>query len=261
MTRRPRAVPSRRRRPGSWARDRRARVARPCRGRRPPPSPADGREGRRARHGPGRWRHGQERYDQDGWYGRPGGEPRHAEHGGAAGRDGRLCRGNGGTHRQSGRRGGQQTGRPPAARDPSPQDPRPGKGPTPGQPTHARQGSRPAPQPPQDPQPEERQARIETRAATRAAHAARKGTAVPGAPGVPGSAPAGQGAGTAAIPGLPVPAADTPLGSSSPSAPSTQERPGGRPTHVPGTAAQQAFISQVAPGPSRCRAGTASRLR
>jgi hypothetical protein len=51
------------------------------------------------------------------------------------------------------------------------------------------------------------------------------------------------------IPGLQVPAADTPLGSSSPSAPSyTRNAPAAEATHVPGTAAQQAFISQVAPG-------------
>ncbi len=51
------------------------------------------------------------------------------------------------------------------------------------------------------------------------------------------------------IPGLQVPAADTPIASSSPSAPSyTRNAPAAEATHVPGTAAQQAFISQVAPG-------------
>ena len=59
----------------------------------------------------------------------------------------------------------------------------------------------------------------------------------------------GQRAGTAAIPGLVAPSAQAPGRSSSPAAPSyTRNAPPAESTHVPGTAAQQAFISQVAPG-------------
>jgi len=59
----------------------------------------------------------------------------------------------------------------------------------------------------------------------------------------------GQPAGTAAIPGLVAPTATAPRHSSSPAAPSyTRNAPPAESTHVPGTAAQQAFISQVAPG-------------
>ena len=58
-----------------------------------------------------------------------------------------------------------------------------------------------------------------------------------------------QRAGTAAIPGLVAPSAQAPARSSSPAAPSyTRNAPPAESTHVPGTAAQQAFISQVAPG-------------
>jgi flagellum-specific peptidoglycan hydrolase FlgJ len=61
--------------------------------------------------------------------------------------------------------------------------------------------------------------------------------------------PSGQHAGTAAIPGLEAPSAGTSGGSSSRTAPSyTRNVPPAESTHVPGTAAQQAFISQVAPG-------------
>jgi flagellum-specific peptidoglycan hydrolase FlgJ len=71
---------------------------------------------------------------------------------------------------------------------------------------------------------------------------------VPGqAAQVPGRAAAGQAAGTAAIPGAPVPA-DVPPGG----APARPEPAYGRhhppPTAVPGTAVQQAFIGEVAPG-------------
>jgi flagellum-specific peptidoglycan hydrolase FlgJ len=63
----------------------------------------------------------------------------------------------------------------------------------------------------------------------------------------------GQPAGTAAIPGLEAPSAGSPGGSSggssSRAAPTyTRNVPPAESTHVPGTAAQQAFISQVAPG-------------
>jgi len=60
----------------------------------------------------------------------------------------------------------------------------------------------------------------------------------------------GQRAGTAAIPGVEAPLAGTSGGSSSAAAaPSyTRNVPPVESTHVPGTAAQQAFISQVAPG-------------
>ena len=59
----------------------------------------------------------------------------------------------------------------------------------------------------------------------------------------------GQRTGTAAIPGVEAPSAGASGGSSSSTAPSyTRNRPPAESTHVPGTAAQQAFISQVAPG-------------
>jgi flagellum-specific peptidoglycan hydrolase FlgJ len=59
----------------------------------------------------------------------------------------------------------------------------------------------------------------------------------------------GQRTGTAAIPGLVAPSAQAPGRSSSPAAPSyTRNAPPAESIHVPGTAAQQAFISQVAPG-------------
>jgi flagellum-specific peptidoglycan hydrolase FlgJ len=58
-----------------------------------------------------------------------------------------------------------------------------------------------------------------------------------------------QPTGTAAIPGLEAPFAGSSGGSSSSAAPSyTRNSPPAESTHVPGTAAQQAFISQVAPG-------------
>ena len=59
----------------------------------------------------------------------------------------------------------------------------------------------------------------------------------------------GQPAGAAAIPGLVAPTVTAPRHPSSPAAPSyTRHAPPAESTHVPGTAAQQAFISQVAPG-------------
>jgi flagellum-specific peptidoglycan hydrolase FlgJ len=59
----------------------------------------------------------------------------------------------------------------------------------------------------------------------------------------------GQRTGTAAIPGLVAPSAEAAGSSSSSAAPSyTRKSPPTESTHVPGTAAQQAFISQVAPG-------------
>ena len=58
-----------------------------------------------------------------------------------------------------------------------------------------------------------------------------------------------QPAGSAAIPGLEAPTASAPSRSSAPAAPSYRRNaPPAESTHVPGTAAQQAFISQVAPG-------------
>jgi flagellum-specific peptidoglycan hydrolase FlgJ len=60
---------------------------------------------------------------------------------------------------------------------------------------------------------------------------------------------ASGGAGTAVIPGLQAPAADAHHSSPTPSGPSyTRNVPSAEATHVPGTAAQQAFISQIAPG-------------
>ena len=89
----------------------------------------------------------------------------------------------------------------------------------------------------------------QARAATRAGNAARKGSASRGGTASRDGARAGRAAGTAAIPGLQVPAAGAPLGSSAPSAPSyTRNASAAEATHVPGTAAQQAFISQIAPG-------------
>ena len=105
---------------------------------------SDGGEGRRTRHGPGSWRDGEGRYDQDGGHSRPAGEPRHAEHGGDAGRDGRLRRRDRRHHGRGGRRGRPGQGRRarriagPAgiagpARDRRPgRERRPGKGPRPG---------------------------------------------------------------------------------------------------------------------------------
>ena len=59
----------------------------------------------------------------------------------------------------------------------------------------------------------------------------------------------GQQTGTAAIPGLEAPSAGASGRSSSSAAPSyTRNSPPAESAHVPGTAAQQAFISQVAPG-------------
>jgi flagellum-specific peptidoglycan hydrolase FlgJ len=59
----------------------------------------------------------------------------------------------------------------------------------------------------------------------------------------------GERTGTAAIPGLAAPSAQASGRSSSPAAPSyTKHAPPTESTHVPGTAAQQAFISHVAPG-------------
>ena len=97
-----------------------------------------------------------------------------------------------------------------------------------------------------------------------------EGTAgIPGPAGIPGAAGAqagrdrrrGQGSqarqgsrasqapGTAVIPGLQAPAADAHRSSPAQSAPSyTRNVPSAEATHVPGTAAQQAFISQIAPG-------------
>ncbi|HTQ89872.1 MAG TPA: glucosaminidase domain-containing protein [Streptosporangiaceae bacterium] len=58
-----------------------------------------------------------------------------------------------------------------------------------------------------------------------------------------------QRTGTAAIPGLAAPSAEAPGNSSPAAAPSyTRNTPSAESTHVPGTAAQQAFISRVAPG-------------
>ena len=58
-----------------------------------------------------------------------------------------------------------------------------------------------------------------------------------------------QVAGSAAIPGLEAPMASAPSRSSAPAAPSySRNAPPAESIHVPGTAAQQAFISQVAPG-------------
>jgi flagellum-specific peptidoglycan hydrolase FlgJ len=106
--------------------------------------------------------------------------------------------------------------------------------------------ARPASQPPKAPH---------VRAAKRSGNAGRKRATPRG-----GTAPLGgtrtatdQPAGTAAIPGLEAPSAGTSggtsSGSSSRAAPSyTRNVPPAESTHVPGTAAQQAFISQVAPG-------------
>jgi flagellum-specific peptidoglycan hydrolase FlgJ len=73
----------------------------------------------------------------------------------------------------------------------------------------------------------------------------RGGTAARG-----GNRPAkGQPTGMAAIPGLMAPSAKAPGSPSSSAAPSyTRNTPPAQSTHVPGTAAQQEFISQVAPG-------------
>jgi len=74
---------------------------------------------------------------------------------------------------------------------------------------------------------------------------AQKGTGNAGQNG----ADQGQRAGTAAIPGLEAPMGDAPPHLAAPAAPSyTRHAPPAESTHVPGTAAQQAFISQVAPG-------------
>ena len=80
------------------------------------------------------------------------------------------------------------------------------------------------------------------RATTRAGNAARKaGGSRGGKTGRDGAQ-----AGTAVIPGLQAPASEAHQSSASPSY--TRNVPPAETTHVPGTAAQQAFISQVAPG-------------
>jgi flagellum-specific peptidoglycan hydrolase FlgJ len=91
----------------------------------------------------------------------------------------------------------------------------------------------------------------QARAAKRSGNAGRNGATSQG-----GTAPRGgtrtangQPAGTAAIPGVEAASAGTPVRSSSAAAPSyTRNVPSAESTHVPGTAAQQAFISHVAPG-------------
>ena len=95
-----------------------------------------------------------------------------------------------------------------------------------------------------------RQARP-ARAAKQTGNAGQNGATSRGGTAARGGARAAksQRAGTAAIPGLEAPSAGTSGGSSAPAAPSyTRNRPPAESTHVPGTAAQQAFISQVAPG-------------
>jgi flagellum-specific peptidoglycan hydrolase FlgJ len=89
------------------------------------------------------------------------------------------------------------------------------------------------------------------RAAKRTGNAGRNGaTSRGGTPPRSGTRAAkGQPTGTAAIPGIAAPSARTSGRSSSPATPSyTRNSPPAESTHVPGTAAQQAFISQVAPG-------------
>src|SRR4029077_14854979 len=76
-----------------------------------------------------------------------------------------------------------------------------------------------------------------------------KGSESRGGSSSPDGARASRGAGAAVIPGLQAPAADAPRSSAAPSGPSyTRNVPSAEATHVPGTAAQQAFISQIAPG-------------
>ena len=89
----------------------------------------------------------------------------------------------------------------------------------------------------------------QAKAGKRTGNAGRNGGTPGGAPASRSGSPGGKApqAGTAAIPGVQGPVADTP--GSSPAAPSyTRNAPPAESTHVPGTAAQQAFISQVAPG-------------
>ena len=89
------------------------------------------------------------------------------------------------------------------------------------------------------------------RGAKRTGNATRNGATPRGGTASRGSnrAAEDQRAGTAAIPGLVAPSAEAPGNPSSPAAPSyTRNTPSAESTHVPGTAAQQAFISQVAPG-------------
>jgi len=89
------------------------------------------------------------------------------------------------------------------------------------------------------------------RAAKRPGNAGQNGATPRGgmAPWDGAKAANGQRAGTAAIPGLEVPSASTSGGWSSPAAPSyIRHSPPAASTHVSGTAAQRAFISQVAPG-------------
>jgi flagellum-specific peptidoglycan hydrolase FlgJ len=104
--------------------------------------------------------------------------------------------------------------------------------------SQARQGSQPR-------QASQARGAKRTGSATRNGATPRGGTASRGG----NRAAKGQRTGTAAIPGLAAPWAEAPGSSSSPTAPSyTRSTPSAEPTHVPGTAAQQAFISQVAPG-------------
>jgi len=128
--------------------------------------------------------------------------------------------------------------------------------------SHARQGSqaRKATQARQGPQARQGSQARQTsqarqgsqgRGAMGAGNAARKGVTSRGGPAARDGGRGGQGqrAGTAVIPGLQAPSADTPHGSSPAAAPSyTRHTPPAETTHVPGTAAQQAFISQIAPG-------------
>ena len=88
-----------------------------------------------------------------------------------------------------------------------------------------------------------------TRAGTqrRTASAGRASTAAKAGAG--SRAGQGPGAGTASIPGLLAPADTLSSGSSAPATPSyTRNNPPASAAHVPDTASQQAFISQVAPG-------------
>jgi flagellum-specific peptidoglycan hydrolase FlgJ len=91
----------------------------------------------------------------------------------------------------------------------------------------------------------------QARAAKRTGNAGQNGATSRGgtAPRDRTRASKGQRAGSAAIPGLEAPMASTPSRSSAPAAPSySRNAPPAESTHVPGTAAQQAFISQIAPG-------------
>ena len=121
--------------------------------------------------------------------------------------------------------------------------------------THGRQAS-PARQASQAKQASQPRQAAQARTAKRTGHAGQNGaTSRDGtAPRGGNRAAKGQRTGTAAIPGLEAPSAGASGGSSSPAAPSytapsyTRNSPPAESTHVPGTAAQQAFISQVAPG-------------